>query len=116
MNNSIEKLERMLGNASPTVPAELQSAVAKTVQKQLKQQTRLDDLKWIGMSFSILLLAFAVQWMVLTSVSNQCKETATMIAATEAGKQLAAENSTARSASNAFTNQLSNPINQSTNQ
>ena len=88
MNNPIENLERQLGAAIPNAPPELEIETAKMVQRKIRVQTMVDDIKWIATSVSILCIAAVFQWFLFRNTNTQMNELSNTIASTEAGKRI----------------------------
>lgn len=82
------ELEDLLSGRTPAAPASLCGDVDTLVRNHLKRQTFRDDMKWMGISLSILLVAFAAQWWVFSNASKNCDELSSMIASTETAKKL----------------------------
>lgn len=82
------EFEQLISARLPGAPASLRGNVQSLVRENLKRQTFRDDMKWLAFSLSILLLAFAAQWVVFSKVNQSTDEISAFIASAETAEQL----------------------------
>ena len=91
--NELEKMiERALGmDALEGAPVGLRSQIESRVRAKIRWQTRIDDFKWLGLTFGILAFVLIGQWALLRGahdrLENFCQ---TEIASPETGEILLA--------------------------
>ncbi len=97
MNDQPSKIESMLGEGLfPELPESLRSNVEAAVSKRLRTQTFYDDLKWLGMSFGVLLAVVGVQYYLFASTTDKLRElTGSTISMVEPGELLKIQQSPA---------------------
>ena len=88
MNQEFEKFENLLASRLPETPKSLRSSVDQVVRDSLKQKTRRDDMKWLGLCSGILLIVIVAQWSVFRRADQSRQEISNLIASAATGKQI----------------------------
>ena len=88
MNQEFEKFESMLAGQIPDAPESLRGDVEQVVRESLRRQTFRDDMKWLGLCCSVLMIVVAANWFVLKNADQNRQEISDQIASTNTGKQI----------------------------
>ena len=66
--------EEIIFQALPESPPELRRQVEQLVRKKTRRQSLIRDFQWLGLTFSALLIAVAVQWSMLATMQTEFYE------------------------------------------
>jgi len=88
MNQEFEKLESLLNGNLSRIPKTLRTSVDHVVRDSLKQQTRRDDMKWLGFCCCILMIVIIAQWSLFKRADQSRQEISNLIASPATGKQV----------------------------